>query len=70
MKISLAAAKITKKIDVVGFNGNVVDDEKLVKDSAALEDRVRRDVGIDNVRQHPPPVNMWPKLEDLLDIWN
>ncbi len=56
--------------ELVDFNGNAVNGEKLEKDAQALEDKVRRDVGPDNMRGHPPPVTKMPGWVDhLLDCW-
>jgi hypothetical protein len=67
----IAAAEKTKLFELVDFDGNVVDGQKLVKQAAALEDKVRRDVGFDNVRGHPPPVTKMPKwIDKLLDKWS
>jgi hypothetical protein len=65
-----AANDARKLVELVDFNGNVVDVDKLENDAKALEDRVRRDVGRDNVRFHPPPLYKIPKwMEKLLDWW-
>ena len=61
-------AEQTKKFELVDFNGNVVDGAKLEKQAAALEQKVRGDVGRDNTRVHPPPLTKMPKwIDDLLD---
>ena len=70
-KGDIAAAEKTKKFELVDFSGKVVDGGKLEKAAGALEDKVRRDVGFDNVRGHPPPVTKMPKwIDDLLDWWS
>jgi len=66
----IKAAEKTKNFELVDFNGNVVNGEKLEKDAEALEARVRRDVGPDNTRVHPPPATKMPKwIDKLLDCW-
>ena len=52
----------------------IVEQETSRKAAQALEDKVRRDVGRDNVRVQPPPAydipTKLPKwVEDLIDIW-
>ncbi len=67
---NIKAAEDTGKFQLVDFSGKVINREKLEKDAASLEDRVRRDVGVDNTRQQPPPVNKMPGwMEDVLDCW-
>ncbi len=66
----LERAQNTKHHDLVDFDGNVVDSVTLEADAAALEKRVEDDVGTDNTRQQPPPVNKVPKwMEKILDCW-
>lgn len=63
-------AEDTGKFQLVDFNGKVVDRKKLEKNATSLEDRVRRDVGLDNTRQQPPPATKMPGwMDDLLDCW-
>lgn len=65
-----AANEDQKWVELVDFNGNVVDEDKLKNDAEALENRVKRDVGSDNVRFHPPPIYEIPKwMKKLLDWW-
>ena len=64
----------TGNFELVDFKGDVIDVEKLEKKAAALEDKVRRDVGIDNTRVQVPPAYKIPLklpkwLEELIDIW-
>ena len=64
----------TGNFELVDFKGGVIDVEKLEKKAAALEDKVRRDVGIDNTRVQVPPAYKIPLklpkwLEELIDIW-
>jgi hypothetical protein len=54
--------------------GDVIDAEKLEKKAAALEDTVRRDVGVDNPRVQVPPIYKIPLklpkwLEEPIDAW-
>ena len=62
--------RVRPDIDLVDFNGNVVDEKKLKADVDALEAKVCRDVGSRNKRVHPPPAVKIPKwIEKLLDKW-
>ena len=65
---NIRAAEGKGSFELVDFNGNVVNGEKLRKDAANLEEMVRRKVGLDNTHVDPPPVTKLPKwLEKLLD---
>jgi len=67
---NIKAAQDTGKFELVDFTGKVVNGTKLEQDAANLEDRVRRDVGLDNTRQQPPPATQMPRwMEKLLDCW-
>ena len=67
---NITAAQKTKYFDLVDFNGNVIDGDKLEKDAAALEEKVRRDVGSDNTRVQPPPLyKINPKLPEKVGKW-
>ena len=70
----IGGALRTKNFELVDFNGSVIDVDALEKKAAALEDKVRRDVGFDNVRVQVPPAHKIPLklpkwLEELIDIW-
>lgn len=66
----LRGAQETKKLELVDFDGKVVDAAKLEKDAHAIESKARQEVGADNVRGHPPPATEMPKwLKKLLDGW-
>lgn len=52
----IPAAQKTKDYELVDFNGNVVDGDKLEADALALEKKLRDVVGFDNTHVHPPPV--------------
>jgi hypothetical protein len=62
------AATIDEYVELVDFNGKVVDRKKLEQDAKTLEDKVRRDVGTDNVQVHAPPIVAIPKwVQALID---
>jgi hypothetical protein len=66
----MAGALKTNVVELVDFNCSVVDGDKLVKQAAALEDKIRRDVGGDNRRIDPPNVIELPAwIKKLLDKW-
>jgi hypothetical protein len=52
--------------ELVDFSGTVVKSDKLVKDAASLEEKIRNDVGTDNRRLPVPPIFRIPKW--LLDL--
>jgi hypothetical protein len=55
-------------VELVDFSGKTVNRQKLEDDAKILEDKVRRDVGADNVQVHAPPIVKVPKwVEKLLD---
>jgi Subtilase family len=55
-------------VELVDFAAGVVDRKKLEDEAKNLEDKVRRDVGADNVQIHAPPIVKAPKwVEKLLD---
>jgi hypothetical protein len=51
-----AAAAQDDYFELVDFTGKIVDDAQLIKDAAALEAKVRKDVGRDNIRVQAPPI--------------
>jgi hypothetical protein len=67
----ISSANVSQKlVELVDFNGNVINDDKLIKDAKALQDRVCQEVGRDNKRFHPPPLYEIPKwLVKLIDWW-
>jgi hypothetical protein len=70
-KGDIAAAEKTKRFEFVDFSGKVVDGDKLMDAAKRVEDKMRRDVGLDNSRVHPPPVMKLPKwIDELLDRWS
>lgn len=44
-----------KLVELVDFDGNVIDHDQLTKDADALEQSVRKKVGRDNIHVDPPP---------------
>jgi hypothetical protein len=65
---NVAAALATGRVELVDFDGTVVDAAGLSKKAAALEDAVRKKVGVDNTHVDPLPVTKMPKwIEKLLD---
>jgi subtilisin family serine protease len=55
-------------VELVDFSGVVVNRQTLEDQAKTLEDKVRRDVGRDNVQIHAPPIVKIPKwVEKLLD---
>jgi subtilisin family serine protease len=55
-------------VELVDFSGAVVNRQTLENQAKTLEDKVRRDVGKDNVQIHAPPIVKIPKwVEKLLD---
>ena len=54
---NIAAAEESGYFDLVDFNGDIVEGEKLKNNAKSLEDKVRQDVGKDNIRTHPYPIN-------------
>ena len=70
----LDGAENRPEFELVDFTGKIVEQETLRKAAQGLEDKVRLDVGRDNVRVQPPPAynvpTKMPKwVEDLIDIW-
>ncbi|MEH2558562.1 hypothetical protein V1286_006091 [Bradyrhizobium algeriense] len=62
------AATIDEYVELVDFTGKVVDRKKLEQDAKTLEDKVRKDVGGDNVQVHAPPIVAIPKwIQALID---
>ena len=66
-----------QNFELVNYKGEVVDGVKLEQNAKALEDKVRRDVGMDNIRAHPIPISSddakkilkWiDKISKLIDI--
>jgi hypothetical protein len=63
-----AAVSGGELFDLVDFTGKVINAKQLVGDAKALEEKVRLDVGKDNVRVQAPPLYEIPKwIKALID---
>jgi hypothetical protein len=54
-------------VELVDFTGKVVEKKKLMQDVKALEDKVRKDVALDNARAHLAPLPPQKLMQKIID---
>jgi hypothetical protein len=59
----IASVGRTEIPELIDYNGNVVDQQRLRNSAGMLEALVRKKVGRDNIHVDPPPTRPGPKKE-------